>query len=152
VYIFLLLKKLFVVLPSRFPNSCKKKKGQLQELIYSILGSSFGLFPLCIHNSSWSADKSSGFDHPFATKMSTSSEACSRALSRRIRTYLNREVYPQLPVKPHELPEICQINPILDMYAIQENSKDRIAVNEWKCGLCKKVCSTAVVTSAYSRI
>ena len=73
----------------------------------------------------------------------TSESHCSREQSRIVRQYLEREVFSKLPFKPSDLPQSCQLNPSLDIFAHQEVHKIRdrtlSAGAEWKCGYCKKM-------------
>jgi hypothetical protein len=45
---------------------------------------------------------------------------CSRLLSRRVRKFLQNEVFSRLQIDPQELPLQCQLNPIHDIYFDQE--------------------------------
>ena len=45
---------------------------------------------------------------------------CSRLLSRRVRKFLQTDVFPRLPIAPTDLPSQCQLNPIHDIYYDQE--------------------------------
>jgi uncharacterized Zn-finger protein len=65
-------------------------------------------------------------------------ESCSRDLSRQVRFFLNKEVFPLLPVEPMELPKSCQLHPSLDPYLHHEKNKELIQKNEWKCSYCNK--------------
>ena len=62
--------------------------------------------------------------------------SCSRELSRKVRRYLEKEVYPLLLLD--QLLDSCQLNPKYDMYFTQETAKKEIEQGDWKCGLCNK--------------
>ena len=54
---------------------------------------------------------------------SSSSSSCSRLLSRRVRKFLQAEVFPRLPEgarEPSDLPLHCPLNPLHDIYHQQE--------------------------------
>ena len=55
-----------------------------------------------------------------------SEEACDRGLSRQVRSFIRKEVYPKLSIAPNELPSTCQLHPDQDMYADHENHKQWI--------------------------
>ena len=67
-------------------------------------------------------------------------EHCSRTLSRRVRTYLNREVFSLLPetFAATSLPESCPLNPRYDIFLDQEIHKHERSRSEWECGYCRK--------------
>jgi hypothetical protein len=48
------------------------------------------------------------------------SSTCSRLLSRRVRKFIQSDVFPRLPIAPQDLPMQCQLNPIHDIYFDQE--------------------------------
>ena len=57
------------------------------------------------------------------TATSSSSSSCSRLLSRRVRKFLQAEVFPRLPEgarEPSDLPLHCPLNPLHDIYHQQE--------------------------------
>lgn len=73
-------------------------------------------------------------------KIDKEPEYCSRELSRSVRTFLEREVFPRLPIEPSLLPNSCQINPLFDLYRDQEANKMKVHhPDEWKCSYCSKV-------------
>jgi len=62
--------------------------------------------------------------------------SCKRDLSRKVRKYIEKEIYPLLSLD--ELPDTCQLNPKYDMYLIQEKAKKEIEKGDWKCNFCNK--------------
>lgn len=73
-------------------------------------------------------------------------ESCSRELTRRVRSFLNSDVFPLIPVEASQLPKTCQLNPLLDSYLEQEKNKIQVHQKlEWKCLYCNKVCSAAAL-------
>jgi hypothetical protein len=62
--------------------------------------------------------------------------SCSRELSRKVRQYIVKEIYPLLSLD--ELPDTCQLNPKYDMYLVQENARKEIEKGDWKCNFCNK--------------
>lgn len=75
--------------------------------------------------------------HPQPQPQSHSLE-CSREASRRVRSYLGASVYPKLSIGAESLPLTCQIHPSLDLYRVQELSKQEVARGDWKCLYCGK--------------
>ena len=66
--------------------------------------------------------------------------SCSRVHSKAIRKYLYRNIYSRLTKSPNELPQSCQLNPLLDMFNDQESHKHQeTGRREWKCTYCNKV-------------
>eukprot|EP00981_Chlorochromonas_danica_P000377 scaffold90_cov163-Ochromonas_danica.AAC.32 len=66
---------------------------------------------------------------------STSSSACSRGISRKVRKFLEKEIFSSLSIRPVDLPLACPLNPLRDLYHKQETSKNKIDYDEWKVGL-----------------
>ena len=66
------------------------------------------------------------------------SGACSRELSRRVRSFLHKSVYPKLAGSAADLPWSCQLNPALDVYREQELNKKEVSRGDWKCLFCGK--------------
>jgi hypothetical protein len=66
-------------------------------------------------------------------------ETCSRSLSRRVRSFIAKEIFSELSIDPRQLPKTCQLNPLLDPYIEQEKNKIEIQKGEWKCQYCNKV-------------
>lgn len=67
-------------------------------------------------------------------------EHCSRELSRSVRSFLEKEIFPRLPIEATQLPNACQLNPLIDLYRDQENNKLLVHhPDEWKCSYCSKV-------------
>ena len=72
--------------------------------------------------------------------MDKAPEHCSRELSRSVRAFLEREIFPRLPIEPSLLSNSCQINPLFDLYRDQEANKVKVHhPDEWKCSYCSKV-------------
>ena len=67
-----------------------------------------------------------------------SEEPCDRGLSRQVRSFIQKEVYPKLSIAPNELPSTCQLHPEQDMYADHENHKHEETRMDWKCSYCGK--------------
>lgn len=65
---------------------------------------------------------------------------CSREISRKVRDFLDRDVFTLLPatMKPQDLPSTCQLNPKFDLYYSQEKAKTEIHRADWQCGFCGK--------------
>jgi len=63
---------------------------------------------------------------------------CSRDNSRRVRTFLNKNVYPKLPFSALDLPSTCQLHPSLDAFREQELNKKEVTRGDWKCLYCTK--------------
>ena len=64
---------------------------------------------------------------------------CSRAASRKVREFLDRDVFPKLlPMKAADLPQTCQLNPSLDLYREQELNKKEQGRGDWRCLFCGK--------------
>mmetsp|Transcript_3139 Transcript_3139/g.4857 ORF Transcript_3139/g.4857 Transcript_3139/m.4857 type:complete len:289 (-) Transcript_3139:92-958(-) len=66
------------------------------------------------------------------------SDSCSRILSRRVRKFIEQDVFTQLSIDPTQLPEDCQLNPVHDMYLDQERHKSRSSTGNYKCHYCGK--------------
>ena len=66
-------------------------------------------------------------------------DQCSRDLSRNVRDFLHREVFPKIGIDPTLLPKACQLNPLLDPYREQEKNKVEVQKGEWRCLYCSKV-------------
>lgn len=62
--------------------------------------------------------------------------SCSRSQSREIRSYFNKTFFHE--IDPNYMSVICDINPINDLYLDQENHKQQISRNDWKCLYCNK--------------
>lgn len=65
-------------------------------------------------------------------------EPCDRGLSRQVRSFIEKEVYPKLSMAPNELPSTCQLHPDQDMYAGHEKHKHEETRMDWKCSYCSK--------------
>jgi hypothetical protein len=63
---------------------------------------------------------------------STHIAKCDREISRRVRRYLQNDVFSQLMVKASDLPTTCPLNEALDMYSDQEDHKRESNRNEWR--------------------
>mmetsp|Transcript_21040 Transcript_21040/g.35294 ORF Transcript_21040/g.35294 Transcript_21040/m.35294 type:complete len:300 (+) Transcript_21040:49-948(+) len=63
---------------------------------------------------------------------------CSREISRQIRGYLAKEVFPALRLKPDELSISCPLNPLLDVYMEHEKHKAEHKGSDWQCQYCNK--------------
>lgn len=59
-------------------------------------------------------------------------------MSRKVRSFIQKEIYPHLPIEPSELPEICQLHPTNDLYLDQELNKTEVQRLDWKCAYCNK--------------
>lgn len=68
----------------------------------------------------------------------TQVETCSRDIARKVRSYLQKEVYPKLDFPALELPDACQLNPKFDTYLDQEQHKAEVSRNDWQCLYCRK--------------
>lgn len=64
---------------------------------------------------------------------------CSRELSRKVRNYLKKELYPFISINPIDLPQHCQLNPTNDLFFQHENHKRFLSQGEWKCEYCSKI-------------
>lgn len=64
--------------------------------------------------------------------------SCSRSVSRKVRNYLNNNVYSQLPFASDKLPFECPLHPHYDLYNDQELHKKELIKGDWKCGYCNK--------------
>ena len=62
--------------------------------------------------------------------------SCSRSQSREVRSFLNTTFFHQ--IDPNYMSVICDLNPINDLYLDQENNKQLLSRNEWKCLYCNK--------------
>jgi hypothetical protein len=63
---------------------------------------------------------------------------CSRPLSRKVRNFVEAEIFSKLTIKPNELPNNCQLNPKYDLYLDQERHKVEYSRSEWTCSYCRK--------------
>eukprot|EP01039_Chlorochromonas_danica_P004727 gene4728-5175_t len=79
---------------------------------------------------------------------STSSSACSRGISRKVRKFLEKEIFSSLSIRPVDLPLACPLNPLRDLYHKQETSKNKIDYDEWKCEICNKSSSPGLPEEA----
>ena len=83
-------------------------------------------------------------------------EECDRSMSRHVRTFIQHSIYPQLSVKPEELPKACPLHPDNYLYADQEAQKHEESRMDWKCNICGKhlsqnsiwtsICTTLIPT------
>jgi hypothetical protein len=65
-------------------------------------------------------------------------EDCNRETSRHVRAFIHHSIYPQLGVKPEELPKSCPLHPDNYVYADQESQKQVESRMDWKCNICGK--------------
>ena len=65
-------------------------------------------------------------------------EECDREMSRHVRIFIQHNIYPQLSVKPEELPKACALHPDNYIYADQESHKHEESRMDWKCSHCGK--------------
>mmetsp|Transcript_20052 Transcript_20052/g.33788 ORF Transcript_20052/g.33788 Transcript_20052/m.33788 type:complete len:280 (-) Transcript_20052:173-1012(-) len=66
------------------------------------------------------------------------SSSCSRLLSRRVRKFLQTDIFSRLQFDPQELPLQCQLNPLHDLYYDQEEHKSSYGSRDQRCGYCGK--------------
>jgi hypothetical protein len=64
--------------------------------------------------------------------------ACSRDISRRVRSYLNQDIFPHVAINAVDLPAACPLNPLVDIFGDQEFHKREANMQEWR------VCSLSV--------
>jgi hypothetical protein len=65
-------------------------------------------------------------------------ESCSREIARKVRSYLQKDVFSKLDFPATELPDSCQLNPKHDAYLDQEQHKSEVNRNDWTCLYCRK--------------
>jgi hypothetical protein len=63
---------------------------------------------------------------------------CSRSLSRKIRKFVDHEIFSKLSIDPLALPDNCQLNPKYDLFRDQESHKVEYTRTEWRCQYCHK--------------
>jgi hypothetical protein len=63
---------------------------------------------------------------------------CSRETSRKVRSLLERELYPLMATDPVQLPTSCAIHPSKDMYHEHEKHKFHDHGSDWQCRYCSK--------------
>lgn len=64
----------------------------------------------------------------------TSAKECSKSVSRKVRKFLNDDLYRRLSIDASDLPNNCGLNPKYDMYQAHEHSKIEELPGEWKVG------------------
>jgi len=67
---------------------------------------------------------------------SSASQLCSRENSRKIRSFIDKEIISRLDIA--KLSDKCILHPSFDMLAQQEQNKDMLTRREWKCNYCGK--------------
>lgn len=67
-----------------------------------------------------------------ASGTNDSISSCDREVSRRVRRYLQKDVFSQLAVEASDLPSSCPLLESHDMYADQEDHKRESHRNEWR--------------------
>lgn len=64
---------------------------------------------------------------------------CSRELSRKVNAFLKDDLFPRMKIASIDLPNDCPLNPTLNMYKTQEESKIELNRGEWQVTL-RKFC------------
>lgn len=60
------------------------------------------------------------------------SRECSRALSRKVNTFLKDEMFPRMKTSAVDLPPSCPLNPNYNMYKNHEESKVELNRGDWQ--------------------
>eukprot|EP01031_Cornospumella_fuschlensis_P027131 gene27131-32775_t len=63
---------------------------------------------------------------------------CSRDVSRKVVTFLEKEVYPILPTPANQLPSTCPLHPLRNLFQDHEKHKVKVDSDDWKCTYCNK--------------
>jgi hypothetical protein len=57
---------------------------------------------------------------------------CSRQISRKVRRFLQKDIYPMLSFDPTQLPTSCALNPLRDLFHDHELHKKQLSQDDWK--------------------
>ncbi|RYY86301.1 hypothetical protein EON63_06045 [archaeon] len=94
----------------------------------------------------------SGQEHPADKQINLvwSFPNCSREISRKVMTFLEKEVYPILPTLASHLPSTCPLHPLRNLFQDHEKHKVKLDSDDWKVKLASLIMFCVCLVYKYS--